>query len=122
MEDIQNRYEIKGKQFDCPVEVTLGVLGDKWKMVIVNRLRLGPMRSKDLSEALDQITQKTVTVKLKELEEDHIVVRTVYPEVPLRVEYKLSEIGEKLNSVLEKMLEFGLEYVEAYGCTIKRNS
>lgn len=112
----ENDYEVKGQQFSCPVEVTLAVLGDRWKMMIVNRLRHGPLRFKELCELLGKITQKTVTLKLKELEEDHIITRTVYAEVPPRVEYALSDMGEKLNDVLDKLYEFGLEYVEAYGC------
>lgn len=107
---------IDEKEFHCPVELTLDIINDKSKIFIVYILLGGQKRFKDICEAFPQITQKTVTQKLKELEADHIIERTVFAEVPPRVEYALSSIGKELEKVLSTMHSFGESYAAKYGC------
>lgn len=106
---------INEKEFHCPVELTLGIINDKSKIFIVYILLGGQKRFKDICEAFSQVTQKTVTQKLKELEADHIIERTVFAEVPPRVEYALSPIGLELKKVLDSMYVFGESYAVKYG-------
>jgi len=108
---------IDEKEFHCPVELTLGIINDKSKIFIVYILLSGQKRFKDICEAFSQITQKTVTQKLKELEASHIIERTVFAEVPPRVEYALSPMGKELEKVLSSMHDFGESYAAKYGCT-----
>ncbi|MDD3467986.1 MAG: helix-turn-helix domain-containing protein [Campylobacterales bacterium] len=112
--------EEKVNEFYCPVEVTLHVMNDKWKLFIVYVLLDGAKRFKDICETFPQITQKTITQKLKELEADHIVVRNVFAEVPPRVEYSLSDMGKNLESVIKSLYDFGVGYAGKYGCSIKK--
>lgn len=107
--------KIDEKEFHCPVEVTLDIINDKSKIFIVYILLGGQKRFKDICEAFSQVTQKTVTQKLKELEADHIIERTVFAEVPPRVEYNLSPIGKELEKVLSSMHAFGESYAKKYG-------
>lgn len=111
------KYTIKENEFFCPMEITLHILNDKWKLFIVYFLLGGTKRFKDICENFPQITQKTITLKLKELESANIITRTAYAEVPPRVEYSLSEIGTKLDVVIKSLYEFGLEYHEKFGCS-----
>lgn len=108
--------KIDEKEFHCPVELTLDIINDKSKIYIVYILLGGQKRFKDICEAFPQITQKTVTQKLKELEASHIIERTVFAEVPPRVEYALSPIGRELEKVLGSMHAFGEAYAAKYGC------
>lgn len=110
------QYTIKENEFFCPMEITLHVINDKWKLFIVYFLLSGTKRFKDICENFPQITQKTVTLKLKELESANIIVRTAYAEVPPRVEYSLSEIGTKLEPVIKSLYDFGIEYHKKFGC------
>lgn len=105
------------KELQCPVALTLDIINDKSKIFIVYILLGGQKRFKDICEAFSQVTQKTVTQKLKELEADHIIERTVFAEVPPRVEYALSPIGRELEKVLASMHTFGEVYSAKYGCT-----
>lgn len=104
------------KELQCPVALTLDIINDKSKIFIVYILLGGQKRFKDICEAFSQVTQKTVTQKLKELEADHIIERTVFAEVPPRVEYALSPIGLELKKVLDSMHGFGEIYAAKYGC------
>lgn len=106
---------IDQKAFHCPVELTLSLVGDKSKAFIVYILMDGQKRLKEICEAFPSITQKTITQKLKELEADHIIERTVFAEVPPRVEYALSPIGLELKKVLGSMFDFGETYAARYG-------
>lgn len=110
------KYKIKDSEFLCPMEITLHVINDKWKLFIVYFLLNGTKRFKEICENFPQITQKTVTLKLKELERANIITRTAYAEVPPRVEYSLSEIGAKLELVIKSLYDFGLEYYKKFGC------
>ena len=91
------------------------IFNDKWKMGIIWHLMDGEKRYKELNEQVSDITQKTLTVKLRELEEHHIIVRQVFPEVPPKVVYSLSSIGEKLRPIMKDMYAWGVQYVEEFG-------
>jgi DNA-binding HxlR family transcriptional regulator len=96
--------------FSCPIEATLSILGGKWKTVIIWQLREGPRRYSEISGALqDAISPKMLTKQLRELETDGIVSRIAYPEIPPRVEYRLTEKGETLMPVLVSMCEWGFK-------------
>lgn len=92
----------------CPVEVTLGVIGGKWKAVLVFHMaRGGAQRFAELRRKTPGISERILTRQLRELESDGIVSREVFPEVPPRVEYSLTEYGESLRPVTEAMCEWG---------------
>lgn len=96
----------------CPVELGLNILSGKWKLKILWQLSKGTIRFNELQRLLGRITTKTLTEQLRELEEQGIILRTVFPEVPLRVEYSLSEIGCTLKPVLGELCEWGKTYQE----------
>lgn len=108
-------YEINGEEFFCPMEVTLHILNDKWKMFIVYTLLNGPKRFKEICETFPKITQKTISMKLKELEASHMIDRTVYAQVPPKVEYALSETGRHSEPMIKAMFDFGLMYIDKHG-------
>ena len=108
-------HQINGKEYSCPVSITLDIFNDRWKLAIIWYLLEENKRFKDLHRDISEITQKTLTVKLKELEEKNIIHREVFPEVPPKVVYSLTPIGVKLKPVLEEMYKWGIEYVEAFG-------
>lgn len=98
---------------ECPVATTVSLIGSKWKLLIMRNLLTRPWRFNELKKDLDGISQKVLTDSLRSMEEDGIVTRTVYPEVPLRVEYALSELGESMRPILDAMLKWGTEYKNA---------
>ncbi len=108
-------YKINDKEYECSVAVTLDIFNDKWKLSIIWNLLNDPKRFKDLNECICGVTKKTLTVKLKELEEKNIINREVFPVVPPKVVYSLSPAGERLKPVLESMLKWGVSYVEEHG-------
>ena len=108
-------YYINDKEYKCSVAVTLDIFNDRWKLSIIWHLLDGKKRFKELNEIISEITQKTLTVKLKELEEKNIIHREVYAEVPPKVEYSLTSSGEKLRPVLENMSKWGIGYVNEFG-------
>ena len=108
-------YYINDKEYRCSVAVTLDIFNDRWKLAIIWHLLDGDKRFKDLHEIINEITQKTLTVKLKELEEKNIINREVYAEVPPKVVYSLTEVGKNLKSVLEEMHKWGINYVQEFG-------
>ena len=91
----------------CPVETTLAVIGGKWKAVILYHLSEGTLRFGDLRRRMPLITQKMLTQQLRELEADGIIHRQAFAEVPPRVEYSLTELGESLEGVLTAMCLWG---------------
>jgi len=97
-------------QYGCPVEVTLDVIGGKWKGVILYKLLEQPRRFSELKRTLPTITQRMLTLQLRELEEDGIVHREIYKEIPPRVEYSLTEFGKTLKPILIAMLTWGDQY------------
>lgn len=108
-------YYINDKTYKCSVSVTLDVFNDRWKLAIIWHLLDGDKRFKELHETISEITQKTLTVKLKELEEKHIINREVFAQVPPKVVYSLSEIGEQLKPVLTEMYKWGISYTSQFG-------
>jgi len=99
-------------QYGCPVEATLDVIGGKWKGVILFHLLDGIKRFNQLRRLLPDVTQRMLTLQLRELEDDGVLVRTVYAEVPPRVEYQLSEFGQSLRPVLMLMRQWGVDYLD----------
>lgn len=95
---------------ECPVATTVEVIGSKWKLLILRNLFVRPWRFNELKRSLNGISQKVLTDALRALENDGIIIRTVYPEVPPRVEYAVSEIGDSLRPILKSMEEWGAEY------------
>jgi DNA-binding HxlR family transcriptional regulator len=102
-------------RLSCAVETTLNIIDGRWKVLILRELFAGTMRFAQLRRALQGVTQKMLTQQLRELEADGIVHRQVYPEVPPRVEYSLTPLGESLWSVLEAMHNWGLHYQTSQG-------
>ena len=100
---------------DCPVATTVQIIGNKWKLLILRNLLVRPWRFNELQKNLDGISQKVLTDSLRGMVADGIVVRTAYPEVPPRVEYSLSELGESMRPILNSMQAWG----EAYKNSLK---
>lgn len=94
----------------CPVATTVALIGSKWKLLIMRNLRIRPWRFNELQKNLDGISQKVLTDSLRSMEADGIINRTVFPEVPPRVEYSLSELGESMRPILDSMEQWGLSY------------
>ena len=95
---------------ECPVATTVQLIGNKWKLLIIRNLLDRPWRFNELQKNLDGISQKVLTDSLRSMEADGIITRTVYPEVPPRVEYALSELGESMRPILDSMKAWGEEY------------
>lgn len=95
---------------NCPVATTVQLIGSKWKLLILRNLMARPWRFNELRRDLDGISQKVLTDSLRSMEEDGLITRTVYPEVPPRVEYALSELGESMRPIIKSMESFGLDY------------
>ena len=96
----------------CPVETTLTLLNNKWKVLIIRDLMSGTKRFGELKQALGKITQKVLTTNLRSMEEDGLVLRKTYSQVPPRVEYTLSDIGYSLAHVVDAMADWGSGYKE----------
>jgi DNA-binding HxlR family transcriptional regulator len=94
------------------VATTVALIGSKWKLLILRNLLERPWRFNELKTSLEGISQKVLTDSLRSMEADGIITRTVYPEVPPRVEYALSDLGESMRPVIETMRKFGLDYQE----------
>ena len=94
----------------CPVATTVALIGSKWKLLIIRNLRVRPWRFNELRNDLEGISQKVLTDSLRSLESDGIITRTVYPEVPPRVEYSLSELGEAMRPIIDSMEAWGISY------------
>ena len=96
----------------CPVETTLSLISDRWKVLIIRDLLDGTKRFGQLKKSIGAISQKVLTANLRAMEEDGLLIRTVYPEVPPRVEYTLTETGYSLKPVLDALGDWGLAYKE----------
>ncbi len=95
---------------DCPVATTVSLIGSKWKLLIMRNLLVRPWRFNELQKSLDGISQKVLTDSLRSMEADGIITRTAYPEVPPRVEYALSELGESMRPIIKSMEAWGNNY------------
>lgn len=94
----------------CPVETTLTLISDKWKVLILRDLMPGTKRFGELKKSLGSVSQKVLTAQLREMEQSGLLVRTVYPEVPPRVEYTLTELGQSLKPILDALQNWGEAY------------
>lgn len=94
----------------CPVETTLTLIGNKWKVLIIRDLLTGTKRFGELKKSIGSVSQKVLTSQLRAMEEDGIVHREVYAEVPPRVEYSLTELGWSLQPILDAMVSWGNNY------------
>ena len=94
----------------CPVETTLTLISDKWKVLILRDLLSGTKRFGELKKSISHVTQKVLTAQLRQMEESGLLTRTVYAEVPPRVEYTLTELGYSLKPILDAMLVWGENY------------
>ena len=94
----------------CPVETTLTLISDKWKALILRDLLSGTKRFGELKKSIGHVTQKVLTAQLRQMEESGLLTRTVYAEVPPRVEYTLTELGYSLKPILDAMLVWGENY------------
>ncbi|UVI37986.1 helix-turn-helix transcriptional regulator [Brevibacterium spongiae] len=94
----------------CPVEVAVSAVGGTWKLTVIKHLLDGTRRFNELGRLVPLANTKTLTRQLRELEEDGLVLRTVYPEVPPRVEYSLTDLGRSLQPIVETMNEWGKDF------------
>ena len=94
----------------CPVETTLTLISDKWKVLILRDLMNGTMRFGELRKSIGQVSQKVLTAQLRDMDQKGLVTRTVYAEVPPRVEYALTETGYSLKPILDAMAQWGTVY------------
>jgi DNA-binding HxlR family transcriptional regulator len=95
----------------CPVKATIDVIRGRWKPSILRELKNGTKRFVELRAALPEVTAQTLTLQLRQLEADEIVTRTVYPEIPARVEYQLSKFGRTLSKAMDELAEWGESYL-----------
>jgi DNA-binding HxlR family transcriptional regulator len=95
---------------ECPVATTVSLIGNKWKLLIIRDLLARPWRFNELKKDLEGISQKVLTESLRSMETDGIIIRTVYPSVPPKVEYALSPLGESMRPILSSMQEWGEAY------------
>ena len=94
----------------CPVETTLTLIGDKWKVLILRDLMPGPKRFGELKKSIGHVSQKVLTAQLRDMEENGLLHRRTYAEVPPRVEYSLTDLGRSLKPVLDALQEWGARY------------
>ena len=94
----------------CPVETTLMLIGDKWKVLILRDLLSGTKRFGELKKSIGNVSQKVLTAQLRAMEDSGLLTRTVYAEVPPRVEYTLTELGQSLQPILDAMWNWGEKY------------
>ncbi len=108
-------YKIRHNTYHCALDVTMNFVGGKWKTVVLWYLRNKTLRFGELKQHIPDITEKMLSLQLKKLEADGLVKREVFAEVPLRVEYSLTEFGESLKPVLEAIAKWGRHLGETEG-------
>ena len=101
---------IQGRTYSCPVEVTLEIIGGRWKSVVLYHLLTRTQRFGELRKLLPGVTQRMLTLQLRELEKDGVIHREVYREIPPKVEYSLTEFGRSLEPILRSLLVWGEQY------------
>lgn len=97
---------------ECPVATAVQLIGNKWKLLILRNLLARPWRFNELLKSIPGLSQKVLTDNLRAMEKDGIITRTVYPEVPPRVEYALSELGESMRPIIKALEVWGTDYQE----------
>jgi len=105
--------------YHCPVEAALVVIGGKWKTLIIWQLKEGTLRFTKLEDRLPMVSPRMLTKQLRQLEEDGVVMRTMFPEVPPRVEYSLTALGRSVVPVLESLCAWGSEYLVQNGGSVQ---
>ena len=103
---------MKHPKESCPLTLAVKMISGKWKLFILNGLKSGPKRYGELRKICTNITEKMLTSQLKELQRDGIIKRKVYPQVPPKVEYSYTEIGEKLCFIFDPLYRWGIEYIQ----------
>ena len=112
MSSNKNDRRIKNCHYGCAVEAALDVIGNKWKGVILFHLLEGSKRFNELRRLIPSVTQRMLTLQLRELEKDDVVLRTVYPQIPPKVEYSLTELGQTLKPILFSLREWGAKVMK----------
>lgn len=105
----------------CPVEITLMLISDRWKVLIIRDLLDGTKRFGEIKKSVGNVSQKVLTSNLRSMEDSGLLTRKVYAEVPPRVEYTLTETGYSLKPILDAMVKWGTEYKQKNGCCPKVN-
>lgn len=112
-------YNVKGKDYPCCTSITMGIIGGKWKTVILFHLINGPLRYNELRKTINVVTERTLSLQLKSLEEDGVIERKVYSKKPpLKVEYSLTDFGKTLIPLLHSIADWG-DYVVANYSEVK---
>jgi DNA-binding HxlR family transcriptional regulator len=120
IDDKEMIVRINGRDFHCALDVTMGYIGGKWKTVVLWYLRKEKKRFSELKARIPDITEKMLSLQLKELERDGIVKRKVYAEVPPRVEYSLTDFGKSLVPVLESIADWGRKLGKESGTFLEK--
>lgn len=108
-------FKLKGQNYHCALDITMDYIGGKWKTVVLWYLRNKTLRFGELKKQIPDMTEKMLSIQLKKLEEDGLVKREVYAEVPLRVEYSLTDFGKTLVPVVEAIAKWGRNLGETEG-------
>ncbi len=112
--------EINGNRYKCYFELAMCLLSGKWKAIIVYHLaETGVMRFSELKRSMPEITERMLSKQLKELETDRLISKKIYNQIPPKVEYRLTDIAEKLFPILNRMRDWGVEYEKYMGATEK---
>jgi DNA-binding HxlR family transcriptional regulator len=115
----KGKYFYHEHLFFCSLELAMEIIGGKWKSMIIYFLKDGAMRSSELQRLLRDISNRMFTLAVRELERDGIISRIVYPVVPPKVEYKLTDFGQTIVPLIMKMSDWGLSAAEEYKCFIE---
>ena len=115
IEGVEKQINLRGNTYHCALDVTMNFIGGKWKTVVLWYLKSDKKRFGELKKRIPDITEKMLSLQLKALEEDGIVKRTIYPEVPPRVEYELTDFGKTLIPMLDEIAKWGRELAESEG-------
>ena len=102
----------------CPVATTVALIGNKWKLLRLRNLLVRPWRFNELHKSIDGISQKVLTENLRSMESDGIIIRTVYQEIPPKVEYALSELGESMRPIIKSLELWGTNYLHDKGVSL----
>lgn len=108
-------YLLNDKEYKCSIDIAQDIFNDNWKLKIIWHLLDGEKRYKELNQEVKKITQRTLTIKLRELEEKQLIKREAFAEIPPRVVYSLTPIGEQLRPILNSMFDWGIDYVNECG-------
>lgn len=111
----EKRVLLQGKEYHCAMDITMDYIGGKWKTVVLWYLRKNKKRFSELKRLIPNITEKMLSIQLKDLENDGLVERKIYPEVPPKVEYQLTDFGKTLIPMLEEIALWGRKLAEARG-------